>query len=92
MPNKDLRLESKKTVTTYVASDSANLSAEMLNLGAILRVADAAEKMAQRHTDLINRNEYLDGYVKRLEKISRTKDRQISALRGHINKMKKAMK
>lgn len=92
MAVKNFKQESRKDWGKQTSSESEQLTAFDLQLGAIFRIADAIEKMAQRHTDLIRRNEYLDGYVKLLELSRRTKDRQINALRGHLNRMKKAMK
>lgn len=86
MTHKSYKTESR---IDWGTSKEGGLTLEQINTGAILRIADATEKMAQRHTDLISRNEYLDSYVKRLEASIQTKDRQINALRGHINRMKR---
>ena len=89
MTHKSYKAESRIDWGTNM---EGGLTLEQINTGAILRIADATEKMAQRHTELIRRNEYLESYVKLLDATKQTKDRQINALRGHINRMKKAMK
>lgn len=92
MPYKNFKDESRKNWSRHVTTENDEINNSEIQLGAILRIADATEKMAQRYTDLLSRNEYLDSYVKRLEASSRTKDRQINALRGHITRIKKKTK
>lgn len=62
---------------------------EVINAGSLQRIADAAEKMALRHTELIYKaarlektNQWLDGCIK-------SRDRTIANLKGQITKLKK---
>lgn len=63
---------------------------EHINAGSFQRIADACEKMAGNYTALQNElkwaNEYKDRYYKQLE----TEKKRTAALRGVINRMKKA--
>ena len=64
---------------------NANLSIEQIQLGAILRIADAVEKMAESQDEFKNRYEE--------EKALRQKlAGTVIALRGVITKLKKGLK
>lgn len=58
--------------------------------GALLRIADATEKMAQRHTDLIRERDYYERAHKREADVSRRLARRITALQGVVTRMKNA--
>lgn len=61
-----------------------------LRTGALQRIADAVEKMAQRHTELIDeRDMYKRWYDRESERRARA-ERRIAALQGVITRMKKA--
>lgn len=62
-----------------------------IQLGCMLRIADATEKMAQRHTDLIEERDRLSRYYRaRGEQIARL-ERQLSAHKGQITKLKRQL-
>jgi len=68
-----------------------NNTNENIQLGCMLRIADASEKMAQRHTDLIDERDRLSRYYReRGERIARL-ERQLSAAKGQITKLKKQL-
>jgi hypothetical protein len=90
MPSKSYKGESRKEWVKLTLTESECLNHSDLQLGAILRIADAIEKMAQRHIDLIDRAEYLKGYNDRLIKSNETLTRSNNALRGIIKSKKKA--
>ena len=65
---------------------------EDLQLGCLQRIADASEKMAQNHSALIDeRDRYKRWYEQERAEGIRMR-RQIAALRGVINRMKKGAK
>ncbi len=88
---KSYRDESRKEYGARTDSER-HLTEGQLKTGAMLRIADATEMMAQRHVDLIDENKRLradvDWYRQRLKSL----DRQKSALRGVITKLKKKPK
>jgi hypothetical protein len=65
-----------------------SLNNEQLKLGAILRIADATEVMAKRHTELIaDRDLYKRWWEDERKKTERLQ-RQVNAYRGLVKKMK----
>ncbi|MEF3068106.1 hypothetical protein, partial [Pandoraea apista] len=83
---RNLRDESRKTWTTN--GDSAP-TLEQINMGSLLRIADASEAMAKNHVQLQrDRDMYFNWYEREYEKRLKL-ERQINALRGVITKMKK---
>jgi hypothetical protein len=71
--------------------ESQGMTLEQINTGAVLRIADAAEKMAERHTELIRQRDYFEGEVKRLRAIRQSLERSNASLRGHLKRTKKMM-
>lgn len=67
------------------------LSDDQLKLGAILRIADAVEEMAIRHTELIDDNTRYKADIQDWVLINRRKDRQIASLRGQVTKLKRQL-
>lgn len=65
-----------------------NLRNDEVQLGAILRIADATEAMARRYTDLIDSRDYLKREVNRLNARLETERRRVAALRGVIRRRK----
>lgn len=59
--------------------------------GAILRIADAAEKMAQRHTDLMRERDGWERRAKDAERALGEERRRTASLRGHLKRAKKMM-
>lgn len=58
--------------------------------GALLRIADAVEKVAQRHTALIDERDMYKRWYDRESERRATAERRIAALQGVITRMKKA--
>ena len=89
MPLKSYRKESKIDWGLN-ASENYKMNNVELKLGAMLRIADATEVMAQNHIKLqADRDMYKRWYEdenRRRQKLERSN----AALRGVINKMKKA--
>lgn len=69
----------------------APLTLEQINTGAMLRIADATEKMAQRHTELIRQGDYFEAEVRRLRVIRAHLERGNASLRGHLQRARKMM-
>jgi hypothetical protein len=91
MPRLNLRDESRKQYTVSVLTDSDGLTDSQLQTGALLRIADATEKMAQRHTELIDeRDRYKRWYNEQFQSIGK-RDKTIASLRGQITKLKKRL-
>ena len=80
----------KLSLENWGCDEGVGLTVEQINCGALLRIADATEKMAQRHTELIDRaNRLQRDYDRACERNAR-QERRIAALRGVITKMRKA--
>lgn len=90
MPRLNLRDESCKPYTTTVL-EGEGVSDDSLKTGALLRIADATEKMAQRHTELIEQRDRYERYWEESRRTIEARDRQIAALRGQITKLKRRL-
>ncbi|WP_421977114.1 hypothetical protein [Roseivirga seohaensis] len=84
------RKESRKQYLT--AEPQNGLTMEQLNMGALLRIADATEAMAKRHTDLIDENERLKESVNYWREKAQEAERSIPALKGHITRLRNKLK
>jgi hypothetical protein len=70
-------------------TESGLLCADQLKLGAILRIADATEKMAKNYDDLIrDRDHYKSYYYQELTESAKL-EKTIAGLRGYITRLKK---
>lgn len=79
----------KESLGDWGTIQDEQLTIAQIKLGAILRIADATEAMAKRHTELIRDRDYYErGYRERGERI-RHLGRQVAGLRGAITKMKR---
>jgi len=65
------------------------LNLEQVNTGALLRIADATEKMAEHHTELIRQRDDFEREVKRLRDIRDHLERSNASLRGHLKRIKR---
>ena len=85
MTYKSYRAESREE---YGQNQEHNLSIDQLNAGSLLRIADAIEKMVQRHTDLIaERDQFERLYIESRSEAESAK-RSNAALRGQITKLR----
>lgn len=71
--------------------ESNGVNLEQINTGAMLRIADATEKMAQRHTELIRDRDYWERRAKNAEMALETERHRSASLRGHLKRAKKMM-
>ncbi|WP_063568475.1 hypothetical protein [Achromobacter ruhlandii] len=70
-------------------AESPNL--EHVNSGSLQRIAEATEKMAQRHTELIRQRDEFERSANYWRVQSDTKDRQIASQKGQITKLRKKL-
>ena len=87
MGHKSFREESKRD---YGRVTDAGLNKDELQLGALLRIADATEVMAQNHVKLQNERDMYARWYKDSKARGERMARRIAALQGVITKMKKA--
>jgi hypothetical protein len=71
-----------------VTTDDA-LTLEQINTGAILRIADATELMATRHTELIRERDHFASVARHMQAELDRMTRSNAALRGHLKRLKK---
>lgn len=86
MPWKSYRKESR---TDWGRDLDGHLDRESLQFGAILRIADAVEKMAQSYDALIHDRDFYKRRSKELTDYSIQQSHRIRSLRGVITRMKK---
>lgn len=88
------RVEETKTMTESLRDKSRlnwlneSNSNENIQLGCMLRIADATEAMAKRHTELIDER---DRYKRWYEQSNRERllfERRVAALKGQITKLR----
>lgn len=91
MPFKSFRKESRSEYGREM-QENEHFSLEQLNTGAFLRIADAVEKMSVNHDQLMRTAEYYQAQYKFSRQEISSLNRQISALKGVITKMKKGPK
>lgn len=77
--------------TNWGQDETKGMTLEQINTGAMLRIADATEKMAERHTELIRQRDYFEAEVKRLRAIREHLERSNASLRGHLKRAKRRM-
>lgn len=68
---------------------SISLNLEHVQTGAVLRIADAVEKMASRYTALIDEAERLRRYDREQRNAINRLNRRIASLKGVITRQKK---
>lgn len=71
-------------------SNSGGLTLDQIQAGAVLRIADAVEKMAQRHTELIAQRDNFERRLRSEEGENEYLRRRVNALRGVVTKLKKS--
>ena len=72
-------------------SNHGPLNLEQIRAGAILRIADATEKMAERHTELIRDRDCWERRAKNAERSLETERHRSASLRGPLERAKKMM-
>lgn len=82
---KHYKEESKKN---YYSS-TGEMTNEQLQTGALMRIADASEIMAKNNSQLMEDAKYWKERYLGVSKYSDKQSKSISALRGHITRLKK---
>lgn len=88
MAFKSYREESK---TDWGTHQIGSLNLEQINTGAILRIADATEKMAGNYTALQNKYESEKERAERYREYWHKEQRRVTALKGVITKLRKKL-
>ncbi len=89
MSHQSYRDESRKNWGK--GAERGGLNDGEIKLGALLRIADATEAMAQRHTELIADRDRYERYYREERSRRRTCERSAAALKGQITKLKKRL-
>ncbi len=89
---KSYKAESKSDWGVFTQDPNLVLDNSQITVGCLLRIADAVEKVAIRHTDLMDARDRYERESKTYRERVTVRDRTISALKGVITKMKKAGK
>lgn len=82
--------ESLRDKSRRIWANDSNTN-EQIQLGCILRIADATEKMAQRHTELIRERDQFKSSMDYWRNEAERMGRSNNALRGQITKLKKRL-
>ena len=90
MTRKTWKTESRLDYGNDVHEDSG-LTIEAINAGSLQRIADATEKMAVRHTDLMRERDSFKASRDYWEKQYEDAVRSNRSLRGQITKLKNAL-
>lgn len=72
-----------------LVGDNEGLRADEVQLGAVLRIADAVEKMAGPYSRLVQDNEILKQRVEHFRQRVQKLERQLAATRGVVSRMKR---
>lgn len=67
-------------------------SLEAINAGSLQRIADAAERMAVNHNNLLSDLRWQKECRERAEQSSKAKDKRIISMKGVITKLRKQLK
>lgn len=80
------REESRKNWGT---DKEKNLTIEQINCGSMLRMADAAEKMASSYTEMQRQRDMYKSLLRERQAECRRLSKTIAGLRGYITKLKR---
>lgn len=83
------KTESKNNNWGITGDVNTKLSIDEIKLGTILRIADAIEKIADNHPNLIQRVESLEQTNNYLLEENQKLTRRIAGLRGYVKRVKK---
>jgi len=88
MSEKHLSYREESRLNYGLFTERDNICDDQLKIGALLRIADATEVMAENHQSLIDsRDKYKSLHEKERETTARMAHR-ISGLQGHITRLK----
>lgn len=69
--------------------EKGNIGMPQVQTGALLRIADAVEKMAKRHDEMVNARDYWQRRAETVEVELERERRRNAALRGHLSRVKR---
>lgn len=72
--------------------DGRTLTAEQIQMGAVLRIADATEAMAKNYVRIQEERDRFERYYKDEQRRRASAERSNAALRGHIKRIKRLAK
>jgi len=87
MSNRGIKEESRREYFKVLA-DEVGFSNDDLKTGCLMRIADATEAMALRHTELIKQRDKFERWYNDERKRRWHLERSNAALRGHIKRLK----
>ena len=87
MSNRDFKEETRRTYFKILADD-ISFQNDDLKVGCLMRIADATEAMASRHTELIAQRDKFERWYNDERKRRWHLERSNAALRGHIKRLK----
>uniref|UniRef100_UPI0039EDFC98 hypothetical protein n=1 Tax=Bordetella sputigena TaxID=1416810 RepID=UPI0039EDFC98 len=73
----------------FTSQDGNTLQA--INAGSLQRIADATERMAQRHTELIRERDNYQRWYQQEEQAHARTSRRLRAARGTVTKLRKQL-
>jgi hypothetical protein len=85
------RFYKEESRANWYTEGDCQLSTEEIQLGAILRIADATEKMAQNYIELQDKLKRTQNWNEDLRFIRDQLQRSNAALKGHITRLKKKL-
>jgi hypothetical protein len=83
--------EESKTNWGVTQDEKDPLNNDQLRTGAMLRIADATEKMARNHIDLINDRDRFERYYREARAQNRSMFKSMAGLKGQITRLKKKL-
>jgi len=86
---KEILFYRKESKIDYRLPDDGVVTAETLQVGALLRIADSMEIVAQDYRRLIAENESLRNRIKGIVADLKTERRRVAAYRGRLHRMQK---
>ena len=75
----------------WAPGDGQQINGDVIQLGALLRIADATESMAKRHDELVRDKERAESSRKYWQALAESRERSLSASKGQITKLKKLL-
>jgi hypothetical protein len=87
----DLRKATRKTWHVDRESEDDYIGHDNMNLGCLMRIADATEVMAKNYNDLIAERDKIKRWYNGAFETAKSLRRRISALRGVITKLRKQL-
>lgn len=88
MAHKSYKEESRKDWGRDLCP-TQQITSDNIELGALLRIADAAEVMAQNHQQLIDERDRYKRWYEQKKQIAERLRRRNAGLRGYITRLKK---